>query len=81
MLARFEAVRRGSKIRLVIRVLKYLKPPNPEDTVVQKEGELLTKYDPVDKVTKPWVSKSIPKFITPSSLKLLEHAYISKDSS
>ena len=81
MLARFEAVRLGSESRVVIRVFKYLKPPNPGDTVVQKEGELLTKYDPVDKVAKPWVSRVIPKSITPSSLKLLEHAYISKDSS
>jgi hypothetical protein len=61
-------------------VLKYIKPPNPGDAVVQEEGELLKKYCPVNKVEEPWVSLVIPKFITPSSLKLLEEAYISKDS-
>jgi hypothetical protein len=59
-------------------VLKYIKPPNPGDAVVQEEGELLKKYNPIDRVEVPWVARFIPKFLTPSSLKLLEEAYIFK---
>ena len=81
---RLEAIQWGSKnhSRVVIRVLKYIKPPVSLDaaSVVQKEGELLTKYNPVNKVEEPWVSTGLPKILTPSSLKLSENTYIRKGS-
>ncbi|TEB20619.1 hypothetical protein FA13DRAFT_1779746 [Coprinellus micaceus] len=78
VLVRFEVIRQGIQSRVVVRVLKYIKPPNPGDAVVQEEGELLKKYNPIDRVEVPWVARFIPKFLTPSSLKLLEEAYIFK---
>ena len=61
---------------MAMRVLKFLKPPNPGDPVVQEEGKLLKRYDPTNKVEQPWMAMRTPKYITPPSLKLLEETYI-----
>jgi hypothetical protein len=79
---RFEAVsvRQGKnqelRNKVVVRILKFLKPPNPSDLVVQQEGELIKRYDYRDKVESTWVANA-PKFMSPSSLALLEETYLS----
>lgn len=54
----------GTHKRIVLRVLKFLKPPNPGDEVVQKEGELLKQYDIAAKVERVWKARSDTRFIT-----------------
>lgn len=63
--------------RVALRVLKFLEHPNPGDAVVQKEGELLKRYHPLQKIETVWMARGTPSFITPSSLKLLEQTYLS----
>ena len=62
-----------------LRVLKFLKPPNPSDRVVQQGGELLKIYNHGDKVERPWI-RNAPKAISPSSLALLEETYLPADA-
>lgn len=80
-LVRYEMVRRETEKRdhAVVRILKYVQPPNPGDEVVQKEGELMKQYDPVEKVETVWTS-SRKNFLTPLLLEELARAYLSKDS-
>lgn len=70
---------------LVLRVLKIVEPPTPEDAEIAnelfREGELIYKYDLVErKRTKLWTINraSEDRFITPSSRKILEETYLSK---
>ena len=58
-----------------MRVLKFIEPPNPEDKVFQREGELLKKYDAIHDRETVWVGLSKYK-ISPTSWKLLEDAYL-----
>lgn len=76
VLVRFEMIPQG---KVVLRVLKFLKPPSPDDIVTQKEGELLKKYDRTVMAERPWMSRSLPKFMTPSSLQLLKETYLSRN--
>ncbi|TEB20636.1 hypothetical protein FA13DRAFT_207056 [Coprinellus micaceus] len=84
-LVRFEALSvlqgRNQELRnkVVLRVLKFLKPPKPGDLVVQQEGELLKRYDHRDKVEATWVANA-PNFMSPSSLALLEETYLPPES-
>lgn len=61
-----------------MRVLKLLKGPNPGDTVTQKEGELLKKYNPVKNIELVWKLRFPARFLGLSSLKLLEDTYLPK---
>ncbi|KAJ3545690.1 hypothetical protein NMY22_g2331 [Coprinellus aureogranulatus] len=78
VLVRFEMIEHQGKQRVVLRVLRFLKPPNPGDPITQEEGELLKKWDPVKKLEQVWMASSGSKWMTPSNLKLLEETYLTK---
>lgn len=80
---RFEMIRHEERNRIVLRVLKFLRPHNPSDAVMQKEGELLKKYDPVRKVEAVWMAGRDSDLLKPplqSALKRLEQTYIANSS-
>jgi hypothetical protein len=56
-----------------MRVLEFVKPPNPDDALFQVEGELVKKLDLKTKLERPWICKS--RTIGPSSMKALVEAY------
>ncbi|KAJ3525703.1 hypothetical protein NMY22_g10466 [Coprinellus aureogranulatus] len=76
VLVRFEMIEHRGKKRVVLRVLKFLKPPDPNDSVVQEEGSLLKKFHRAKNVETVWMAGTQTRFITPSSLKLLEETYL-----
>ncbi|KAJ3545684.1 hypothetical protein NMY22_g2333 [Coprinellus aureogranulatus] len=80
ILVRFEMIEHRGGQQVVLRVLKFLKPPNPDDLVVQKEGELLKKWSHVKKREQVWMAAPRTKWITPSSLKMLEETYLRKNT-
>jgi hypothetical protein len=63
---------RGLYPRVVMRVLEFVNPPNPDDTVFQIEGELVKKFDPKTKLERTWYCMSAA--IAPSSMRILEEA-------
>lgn len=73
-------VKHEQRNQVVLRVLKFLKPPNPDDAVVQKEGEPLKRYDPAQKIESVWMAKTTSKYLTPSFLEPLEQRYLTGDS-
>ncbi|KAJ3517413.1 hypothetical protein NMY22_g13974 [Coprinellus aureogranulatus] len=77
---RFEMIEKGAKKRVVLRVLKFLKPPNSGDLAVQREGEFLRKWNFLKKVEQVWMAGPRTKWIPPSSLKLLEETYLPKSN-
>lgn len=77
-LVRFEMIWHEKRSCVVLRILKFLRPPNPNDIVVQEEGELLKTYHSRDGSETPWMVDRPLKFMTPSSVKLLEETYLSK---
>ncbi|KAJ2930396.1 hypothetical protein H1R20_g6708, partial [Candolleomyces eurysporus] len=64
----------GPKDKLVLRVLLFVDLPNPEDEFVQKEGQLVKKYNFRTNTEEVWTSSLPSNYITPSSLKMLEDA-------
>lgn len=76
---RLEMVRHGGRNCVVVRLLKYMRPPNLGDEVVQKEGELMKQYDPIAKVETVWMNTK-RGFLSPSWLEELARTYISTDS-
>ncbi|KAJ3511784.1 hypothetical protein NMY22_g15542 [Coprinellus aureogranulatus] len=76
VLVRFEMIEHKGKKRVVLRVLKFLKPPDPNDSVVQEEGSFLKKFHRERKVETVWMAGTQTRFITPSSFKLLEETYL-----
>ena len=60
---------------VVMRIIEFLIPPNPGETVSQVKGELVKKFDPRTGLERPWAMSDISRFITPSSMKILEEAY------
>ena len=63
--------------RVVIRVLKFIQPPNIDDKFVQKEGELLKQYN--SKEETEWIWERSPnrlKWLSETSRKVLEDAYV-----
>ncbi|KAJ3525702.1 hypothetical protein NMY22_g10465 [Coprinellus aureogranulatus] len=76
VLVRFEMIEHKGKKRVVLRVLKFLKPPDPNDSVVQEEGSFLKKFHREKKVETVWMAGTQTRFITPSSLELLKETYL-----
>jgi hypothetical protein len=56
-----------------MRVLEFVRPPNPDDTVFQVEGELVKKLDQKNNWERPWICKS--HAIGPLLMKALVEAY------
>ena len=64
--------------RIVMRVLKFIQPPNIHDDFVQQEGELLKRYDPDTQTHAVWsVQPGLLKWLSPRSRKMLEDRYLS----
>lgn len=76
VLVRLEMIRHEGRNRVVLRVLKFLKPPNPNDMVFQEEGKLLKKYHPSYATEDLWMAGERTKFISLSSMQLLEKTYL-----
>ena len=89
-LVRFEMANLSPKMgtsdttpKVVLRVLKIIDPPKPEDAEVAgqifEEGQLVQKYDfRTGATVGPWSTtrKVEDRFITPISRKLLEETYL-----
>jgi hypothetical protein len=73
--------------KVVLRVLKILEPPKPEDAEIAnqifKEGELVHYYN-LETGTRmgPWslTRQAEDRFITPSSRKILEDTYLAEQA-
>jgi hypothetical protein len=59
--------------QVVMRVLEFVSPPNPDDAVFQVEGELVKRVDQKNNLERPWICKS--HTISPFSMKALVEAY------
>ncbi|KAF6754834.1 hypothetical protein DFP72DRAFT_353008 [Ephemerocybe angulata] len=64
-------VKKDPITKLSARLLKWIVPPNPDDTVFQEEGELLKKFDPSTGKERVWMAKK-GDFIPAASFKVLE---------
>ena len=71
--------------KVVLRVLKILEPPKPEDAEIAnqifKEGELVHYYNvETGKRMGPWslTRQAEDRFVTPNSRKILEDTYLAK---
>jgi hypothetical protein len=56
-----------------MRVLDFVRPPNPDDAVFQVEGELVKRLDQKTNLERPWLCMT--STIGPSSMKALVEAY------
>jgi hypothetical protein len=86
-LVRFELaqLKPDGEPKLVLRVLKIIEPPEPEDAEIAneifREGQLVHKYHLVKrKRTGPWTIRRTAedRFISPSSRKILEETYLAR---
>lgn len=57
-------------LKPALRLLEWVEPPNPDDIAFQKEGELVQKWDPVQRQERVWVAKN-PKVIPDASFRQL----------
>jgi hypothetical protein len=58
-----------------MRVVKFVRPPSPDDQVFQVEGELVKRFNPKTKLERPLYMPNVSRFISPSSMKILEETY------
>ena len=88
-LVRFEVsrVEASAEPKVVLRVLKILEPPKPEDAEIAnqifKEGELVHYYN-LETGTRmgPWslTREAEDRFVTPSSREILEDTYLAEQA-
>ncbi|KAJ3543102.1 hypothetical protein NMY22_g3264 [Coprinellus aureogranulatus] len=74
---------RNKDAKVVLRVLKIVEPPGSEDSPVNqiyKEGELVQRFDlRSSSIVGPWICRNPHRFISPSSMKVLEQLYLKKE--
>jgi hypothetical protein len=73
-LVRFELTNINGCSKVVMRVLQFIEPPNPSDTVFQKEGELVKRCSSSGQ-ERVWHCAHPSDFISPSSMKILQKTY------
>jgi hypothetical protein len=59
--------------RLVLRLLKFIKPPNPDDKVFQKEGELVKIYSALRGIERPFTRSA--SLLSEESFRVLKDKY------